>query len=79
MALILMARLLKKGGSPPRLCLYEKQFLTHASRIAANASRVIPYLGRSFLIMGKKVLMMYRVDEMKKPVAIRYAGNPMSE
>ena len=50
-----------------------------SSRIAANASRVIPYLGRSFLIMGKKVLMMYRVDEMKKPVAIRYAGNPAPE
>ena len=62
MALILMARLLKKGGPPPRLCFYEKQFLTHASRIAAKASRVMPYLGRSLLIKGKNALMMYKVD-----------------
>ena len=53
---------LQPGGFFPRLCLYEKQFLTHASRIAAKASSVMPYLGRSLLIMGKNALMMYKVD-----------------
>ena len=41
---------------------YEKQFLTHASMIAAKVSRVMPYLGRSLLIKGKNALMMYKVD-----------------
>lgn len=53
---------LQPGGFFPRLCLYEKQFLTHVSRIAAKANNVIPNLGLSFLMIGKNALMMYRVD-----------------
>ena len=49
---VVRTKWLQSGGAFPRLCLYEKLFLTHASRIAAKASRVMPNLGRSFLIMG---------------------------
>ena len=57
--------LIKGGIVPPFGLFLKKTLLKISSRIAAKASRVMPNLGRSLLIMGKKMLMMYRVDETR--------------
>ena len=80
-------RVLKHGG---RFCMVNRpdrlvdiMVLMRKYHIEPKSMRMVYPKKKSManlvLIMGKKVLMMYRVDEMKKPVAIRYAGNPMSE